>query len=184
MLTFLAPDMRLDFGGIAKGYAADEAVRVLRARGLTRVLVAAAGDVTTGDAPPGQAGWRVEFGASDISNAPPARTAWLRNSALASSGDVYQRLEIEGRRYSHILNPRTGIGLTDHSLVTVLATHGITADALATSVSVLGPDAGLALIDQTPGADAWILRAVGDAGGFEERESRRLKRRLKRYSNP
>lgn len=173
-IVFLAPDMRLDFGAIAKGYAADEALRVLRAQGLDRALIGAAGDITAGEAPPDRPGWRVEFGSIDITNAPPARSVWLRNAALATSGDVFQRLEIEGTRYSHIVDPRTGIGLTDHSLVTVLAPDGVTADSLATAVSVLGTKEGLALIERTPGTAALILRAPD--GVLEQLVSRRLRR--------
>lgn len=175
-LALRAPNMRLDFGGIAKGYAADEALRVLREHGLTRALVAAAGDVRAGDAPPGQSGWRVEFGHADVTPPPAPRVAFLRHAALATSGDVYQRLEIGGKRYSHILDPRTGLGLTDHSLVTVIAPDGTTADSLATAVSVLGPDAGLRRVERTRGAAALILRARD--GGLEVRESRRLHRWL------
>ncbi len=175
-VTFLAPSMRLDLGGIAKGYAADEALRVLSTRGFPQALVAAAGDITAGEPPPGQPGWRVEIGAIDLTNAPPPRQVWLRQASLATSGDLFQRLEIGGRRYSHIVDPRTGIGLTDHSLVTVLARDGTTADSLATAVSVLGPREGLALVEDTPGAAAMILRANGSA--IETSESRRFHRWL------
>ncbi len=171
-VTFLRPDMRLDFGGIAKGYAADEALAVLRSHGISHALVAAAGDVTAGEAPPGQPGWRVEIGAADHPQAPAPRVVWLRNGSVSTSGDIFQRLEIGGRRYSHIVDPRTGIGLTDHSLVTILAKDGTTADSLATAVSVLGPEAGLKLVQRTPGAAALILRAAGDR--LETHESRRL----------
>jgi thiamine biosynthesis lipoprotein len=171
-VTFLASDMRLDFGGIAKGYAADEALRVLKANGIRRALIAAAGDIRAGDAPPDRPGWRVEIGQLDISNAPPARSVWLRQGAVATSGDLFQYLEVGGRRYSHIIDPRTGIGLTDHSLVTVLAPTATVADSLATAVSVVGPRAGLGLIEEAPRAAALILRAP--RGELEVWESRRL----------
>lgn len=173
-LTFGVPNMRLDFGGIAKGYAADEALRVLREHGFPRSLVAAAGDLVAGDPPPHQPGWRVEVGAIDLTNAPPPRTFWIANQAVATSGDLFQRLEIGGRRYSHILDPRTGLGLSDHSLVTIIARDGTTADSLATAVSVLGPDRGLQLVERTSGAAALILRAPAEI--LEIRESRRLSR--------
>ena len=130
--------------------------------------------MTAADPPPEKAGWRVEIGAADVTNAPPPRIVWLRNASASTSGDIFQRLEIEGRRYSHIVDPRTGIGLTDHSLVTILARDGTTADSLATAVSVLGPEKGVELVDRTPGAAALILRAEG--GRIETRESRRLHR--------
>lgn len=172
-VTLRVPGMRLDFGAIAKGYAADEALRVLTGHGCPRALVAAAGDVRAGEAPPEAPGWKVELGATDATNSPPARVLFLRHAAVATSGDLFQRLEIGGRRYSHILDPRTGIGLTDHSLVSVIARDGTTADSLATAVSVLGPDRGLALVEKTRGAAALILRAPG--AGLETYESRRLR---------
>ena len=80
---------------------------------------------------------------SSIQNAPPPRSLSLSNIGLATSGDTFQRAEIGGVRYSHIVDPRTGIGLTDHSLVTVLAPTGMLADALSKVISVLGPSQGL-----------------------------------------
>jgi thiamine biosynthesis lipoprotein len=171
-VTFLAEGMRLDFGGIAKGYAADEAARVLRERGVNRFLVAAAGDIVAGDPPPGQPGWRVEVGGSDATNAPPPRIAWLRRAAVSTSGDLFQRLEIGGRRYSHILDPRTGIGLTDRSFVTVIARDATTTDSLSTAVSVLGPERGLRLIERTPGASVLVLRVPEGRSDVEVLESR------------
>ena len=151
-------EMRIDLGGIAKGFAADEAVKALRRQGIRRALVAAAGDIATGDAPPDERGWRIEIGSLDVINAPPPRFLRLANVGVATSGDVFQRLEIAGVRYSHIVDPRTGIGLTDHSLVSVIARDGTTADVLATAVSVLGPERGMELIKRTRGAAVRILR--------------------------
>ena len=175
-VTFLVPGMRLDFGGIAKGYAADEARRILARHGLTRVLVGAAGDVVAGDPPPGFPGWRVEIGLSDATNAPPPRFVLLRNGAVSTSGDLFQRLEIGGRRYSHILDPRTGIGLTESALVTVLARDGVTADGVSTAISVLGPARGLALVEGFPGAAALIVSSPPGREVPEVFESRRLAR--------
>ena len=152
------PHMRLDPGGIAKGYALDEAAKVLRARGVSRFLVSGGGDMVAGEAPPGQRGWRVEVGVFDTTNAPSPRFVSLRNYALATSGDVFQRAEIAGVRYSHIVNPHTGVGLTDHSLVTMLAPTGMTADALSKVVSVLGPEQGLPRLKAFSGVEALALR--------------------------
>ncbi|HVR37106.1 MAG TPA: FAD:protein FMN transferase [Methylomirabilota bacterium] len=156
------PGMSLDLGGIAKGYAIDEALLILRQHGLPRALVAAGGDTVVGDPPPGRDSWRVEVTALDVPNAPPVQFLTLANAAVATSGDLFQRLEIDGKRYSHIVDPRTGIGLTDRSLVTVVAPDGITADSLATAVSVLGPEEGLQLIKNTPGTAAYIVRQPRD----------------------
>lgn len=154
--------MKLDLGGIAKGYALDEALTVLRARGVKQALVSGGGDMVLGDPPPGTAGWRIEVAPLDVANAPPKRYVRLSNAALATSGDVFQRLEIDGKRYSHIVDPRTGIGLTDHSLVTVIALDGLTADSLATAVSVLGPEKGLAYAATVPGVEAHVVRKPDD----------------------
>ena len=173
-VELLAPRMRLDLGAIAKGYAADEALKVLRRRGITRALVAGGGDMALGDPPPGKKGWRIEIAPLDTTNAPPARFVLLANAGLATSGDVFQHVAIDGKRYSHIVDPRTGIGLTDHSLVTVIAPDGITADSLATAVSVLGPEKGKKLIENTKGAAVQIVRQPGEK--IEITESSRFKK--------
>ena len=155
------PEMRLDLGGIAKGFAADEALKVLRALGIQSALVAAAGDIALGDAPPGQHGWKIEIPSLDVTNAPPSRSVTVANTGVSTAGDVFQRLELDGVRYSHIVDPRTGIGLTDHSLVSVIARDAMTSDALETVISVLGPEKGLEVIKKTPGTAVRIMRKPG-----------------------
>ena len=167
----LAPEMRLDVGGIAKGIAVDEVLRILASRGISRALVAASGDIGASDAPPGQPGWRVEVAALDAGGAPPAQLVWLRHSAVSTSGDTFQRVEIGGVRYSHIVDPRTGVGISDHSLVTVLAPNCTTTDSWETTISVLGPVRGLELIEQIPDAAAHIVRKPGAT--IEVRDSSR-----------
>jgi thiamine biosynthesis lipoprotein len=150
--------MLLDLGGIAKGYAADEAQVVLRGHGISRALVAAGGDVVVSDAPPGRRGWTVGIALPapllDAGGAPLE----LRRAAVSTSGDAEQFVTLDGVRYSHIVDPRSGFGLSGRSAVAVVAPDGVTADALATAVSVLGPDEGLALIEATHGAAAWMAR--------------------------
>ena len=167
-VELLMPEMRLDCGAIAKGYAVDEALAVLRSRGIARALVSGSGDMAAGDAPPDAPGWKIEVAALDVPGAPPAQIVHLENRAIATSGDIFQRVEIGGKRYSHIVDPRTGTGLTDHSLVTVLAPDCMTADSLATAVSVLGPERGLRLIEDTPDTAARIARKPGDKIEFVE----------------
>ena len=149
-VELLAPDMRLDLGGIAKGYALDEALKVLKAQGIRSALIEGGGDVLVGDPPPGKKAWRIQLSSVDATNAPPARFLLLKNQAISTSGDLYQRLEIDGKRYSHIVDPRTGIGLTNHAVVNVIAPNGITSDSLTKVVSVLGPKAGFRIIESTP----------------------------------
>ncbi|MEY2409597.1 MAG: FAD:protein transferase [Verrucomicrobiota bacterium] len=168
------PDMRLDVGGIGKGYAIDEALKAIGRAGITSALVAGGGDMAVSGAPPGKAGWRIELAPLDASNAPPARFVSLTHAALATSGDLFQRLEIDGKRYSHILDPHTCIGLTDHSLATVIAPDCMTADSLTKVVSVMGPQKGIPLVEQTPHAAARVVRVP--AGRIETEESRGFSR--------
>ncbi|MCS7272585.1 MAG: FAD:protein FMN transferase [Fimbriimonadales bacterium] len=128
--------MQLDLGGIAKGFACDEALRVLRRYGIRHALIQMGGDIVAGEAPPGEAGWKIA-----LAPATPEDTteyALLRNGALSTSGSTEQYAEIEGRRYAHIIDPRTGLGLTRLVLARVCARDGITADSLATAAAVLG----------------------------------------------
>lgn len=143
------PGMRLDLGGIGQGFAADEALVELRKLGITRALINASGDIMAGDAPPGEAGWKIGI-APLKANEPPSRFVLAKNCAVSTSGDAFQFVEIGGRRYSHIIDPRTGLGLADRSSVTIIAPNCTTADALATAVCVLGPDKGLKLVEATP----------------------------------
>ncbi len=165
------PRMRLDAGGIAKGFAVEEALKVLRGRGFAQSMVQAGGDMALGEAPPGEVGWRIEVPALDQDGAPSSLKLLLRNVAISTSGDLYQRLEIDGKRYSHIVDPRTGIGLTDHSMVTIIAPHGIDADVLSKVVSVLGYEKGFEIVDGVPGASARVVRAPESR--IEEHESSR-----------
>ncbi len=157
-VELLVPNMKLDLGGIAKGYAIGEALKTLRKSGVERALVEGGGDVAVSNPPPGKRGWRFELSSLDVTNAPSVRFLSLENVAISTSGDLYQRLEIDGKRYSHIVDPHTGIGLTDHSLVNVIAPESITADSLTKVVSVLRPDRGLRFIEATPGVAARIMR--------------------------
>ena len=160
-VELLVPNMRLDLGGIAKGYAVDEAMKVLAWHGIHICLVAGSGDIAVGEAPPGKPGWRVEITPLDIPDGPAKSFVLLKNAGISTSGDLSQRLEIGGVRYSHIVDPRTGVGLTDHSLVTIIGKNSVMADGLDTTVSVLGPEKGLKLVKATRGAEARIVRAPG-----------------------
>ena len=156
------PGMRLDLGGIAKGYAADEALRVLQEHGVTQALIAAAGDIVAGDPPPGRDHWRIGIAPVDSPDGEPSRYLQLANAAVSTSGDAFQYVEIDGVRYSHIVDPRTGVGLTTRSSVTVVAEDGITADSLASAVSVLGPERGMDLIESRENTAALFVVLEGD----------------------
>jgi thiamine biosynthesis lipoprotein len=162
-VELLVSGMKLDLGGIAKGYALDQEIKVLNARGIERALVSGGGDMSLSDAPPGQSGWRIEIAPLDVPNAPPKRFARLAQMGLATSGDLFQHLEINGKRYSHVVDPHTGIGLTDHSLVTIIAPNCMTADAVAKIVGVLGPERGLKILAQSiPSVEAHVVRKPDD----------------------
>lgn len=171
------PGMRLDLGGIAKGYAVDEALKVLASRGIRRALVSGGGDLAVSHPPPGQPAWRIEVAAPDAPDAPPARHVLLRRTGLATSGDLFQHVQIGAVRYSHIVDPRTGLGLTDRSQVTVIARDCLTADSLSTAISVLGPERGLALANASC---AGVYLARQPAGRVEVVENRRFRRWLER----
>lgn len=167
------PGMQLDLGGIAKGFAAEEAQAALRQRGIDRALVAAGGDIVVSDQPPGADGWRI--GITPLGNeSKSSPTVSLRRRAISTSGDAEQSVEIGGTRYSHIVDPRTGLALTERIQVSVIAPDGTTADALATGLSVLGPERGLSIVERLPGVGAWFVWKKNDAreerrsGGFPE----------------
>ncbi|WP_422925789.1 FAD:protein FMN transferase [Singulisphaera sp. PoT] len=149
--------MRLDAGGIGKGYAAFAAIETLKKEGYPIALVAGSGDIAVGDPPPGRAGWTIGVAPLDASS-PPKRHFLLANGAVSTSGDAEKFVEIDGKRYSHIVDPRTGIGVIDRCSVTVVAPDGGLADSLDTAVYVLGPERGLRLVESIPNTAAMIVR--------------------------
>jgi thiamine biosynthesis lipoprotein len=157
------PGVKLDLGAIAKGYASDEAIHVLRRAGVTSALVAGSGDIVVSDPPPGKAGWTIAVAPlEETSEAAPGRSIVLKNAAVSTSGDAEQFVIIDGVRYSHVLDPKTGLGLTERRSVTVIAPDGATADGLDTAACVLGPEKGLALIEATPGCAGLFTRLTPD----------------------
>jgi len=172
-VQLLMPDMRLDLGGIGKGYAADAALTTLKEHGITQALVAAGGDIAVSGPPPGSDGWTIGIAPLLDPDAKPNRYLVLHDAAVSTSGDSEQYLEIHGKRYSHIVDPRTGIGLVDRMSVTVVAPHGIIADPMTKVVSVLGPHRGLALIDATDEVAALVVRKTEN--GILTLESKRFK---------
>jgi thiamine biosynthesis lipoprotein len=143
------PGMLLDPGGIVKGYALDEALAAIRSSGVTRALVDGGGDVIAGDPPPDKPAWVVDIAGLER-NAPAAQRLAIQQQAVATSGDLWQFVELDGQRYSHLIDPRTGIALTQRSSVTVIAPTGIAADAWASAFSVLGPARALEIVETLP----------------------------------
>ncbi len=155
--TFDAPGMALDVGAIGKGYAASEAIKALRGLNVRRALVAVSGDLAFGDPPPGQRGWRIRVHPGDPSVGFPG-VLELANAAVSTSGSSAQHVDIDGRRYSHVIDPASGMGLTDDVTVTVIAPGGLEADGLDTAISVLGAARGLELVESRPDAAALVVQ--------------------------
>ena len=129
------PGILLDLGGVAKGYAADMMLTALNQSGVNRCLIDAGGDLTLGKRPRGETGWKIEVGGKKHPDLPILS---LENCSIATSGDFSQFVEINGSRFSHIMNPATGYGLKTLSQVTIVAENGMKADSLATACSVMG----------------------------------------------
>lgn len=126
---FSRDSMLIDLGGVGKGYALDAAAEVLREQGLTVYLIDGGGDLLLGAPPPGRGGWRVRT---------PFGTVDTANVAIATSGSAFRFLEHGGRRYSHLIDPRNGYGISDPRSVTVVAATGLVADGVASVASILG----------------------------------------------
>jgi thiamine biosynthesis lipoprotein len=141
------PGMKLDAGGIAKGYAQDEAFRVLAAHGISSALINAGGEAGTSAPPPGRPAWSVEL-TPILPSAAPKEIACVAHKFVASSGDLHQFTEINGARYSHIIDPATGLGMTERAHATVIAPSGMQADVVATILCLLGPDRSLPWLAQ------------------------------------
>ncbi len=150
------PGMKLDMGGIAKGHAAMRARDVLIEGGHPRCMVALSGDVALGDAPPGAEGWEVAIQLNGL----PDQTVTLADCCMSSSGDTSQYVTINEQRFAHIVDPRTGFGLIDHSAACVVMRDGAMADSLATGLSVIGGEHARQFFDQGPGFRQFIYAAA------------------------
>jgi thiamine biosynthesis lipoprotein len=130
-------DMHLDFGGIAKGYIAQWVINFLKANGIQQALVDAGGDIVMSGPPLNQKGWLIGVNLPETTDQLLNKKLQLSNCSVATSGDVYQFIEYKGVKYSHIINPLTGYGVTNLRNVTIVAKTGATADWLATACSIL-----------------------------------------------
>jgi len=134
------PGMRLDAGGIAKGFAQDEALKVIASHGITSALINAGGEVGVSGPPPGRPAWLVQLQPVPGS---PTPVAAVKSSCVATSGDLHQFVEIDGRRFSHIIDPATGLGMERPGHAVVIAPSGLSADVLATILCLMGPSKGI-----------------------------------------
>ena len=157
----LAAKMRLDVGGIATGYIADRVLVILHDRGIGSAICDLSGDLAIGDPPPDRAGWRIAV----RSLTEPDKTSdflEVANCGVSTSGDTYRFVEIDGVRYSHIVDTKTGLGLSRRIGATVIASDGMKADMLATAVSVLGSEKGIALLESLS-VEGKIVEVVGNS---------------------
>lgn len=139
--------MRIGFGGIGKGYAADKAKWLLQKLGVKNGIVNASGDlVTWGTQPDGQP-WTIAIADPDQRNR-PFSTLNISNMAVATSGNYEKYVTINGKKYSHTIDPKTGLPVSGVKSVTIICPSGELADAMATPVMVMGISVGLDLINQ------------------------------------
>jgi FAD:protein FMN transferase len=151
------PHMRLDLGGIGQGFACDKVMHTLKKLGINSALVDASGDILVSDAPPHAAGWKVQL--ADIHGQPnTSHILLVSNAAVATSGDAFRGVELNGVRYSHIVDPATGLGVRDKCSVTVIAPTCTEADILSTSITITSLEHGFKLLEQYPNTHARILR--------------------------
>jgi FAD:protein FMN transferase len=158
-VELLKPHMRLDLGGIAKGYAVDEAMAAIRKHGITSIMVEAGGNIGLGDPPPEAVGWRIGIARPDVQS-PPREYLELSNVAISTSGDMWQYAIIKDKRYSHLVNPQTGMALTEHCSVAVIGPDGLSTDGVSSAIAILGPEKGLKLLEQFPNCSAMMIRMV------------------------
>ena len=168
-VRFAVEGMRVDLGGIGKGYAVDKAVEAMQKRGALGGMVDLGGNIRCfGQPPQGQEHWRI--GLQDPNVAPdefggtkPLLVLELRNESVATSGDYRRFVKVQGEKQSHIIDTATGNGANKLVSDTIIAPDATTADALSTAVNVLGPQAGLALIERLPATEAILIPAGKDA---------------------
>jgi len=136
-VQLLKPGMQLDLGGIAQGYIAQKVLERLLLHSIKSALVDVSGDIVMSAPPPGKKGWTVGINLPERTDDLQKEKLLLQNCTVSTSGDVYQYMEYGGKKYSHIINPRSGYGVTSQRNVTVIAGDGTTADWLATACSIL-----------------------------------------------
>ncbi|WP_394995045.1 FAD:protein FMN transferase [Emticicia sp.] len=139
--------MRIGFGGIGKGYAAEQTKRVLIQNGVKSGIVNAAGDLTTWGNQPNGKPWTIAIADPDTQNSAFSHLN-ISGVAVATSGNYEKYVIIDGKKYSHTIDPKTGFPVSGIKSVTILCTDAEIADAMATPVTVLGVEAGLSLINQ------------------------------------
>ncbi len=177
-VRFAVAGMRVDLGGIGKGYAADKAVEAMKEHGALGGMVALAGDIRCFGRPPrGQEHWRIgvqdpNVAPDDLGPSKPLLVLALISEGVSTSGDYRRFVRVQGRRQSHIMDPGTGKGASRLVSDTIIAPDATTSDALSTAVNVLGLEKGLALIERMAGTEAILIPAGQDAQPLFSRGAR------------
>lgn len=161
--VYLPDSFKLDLGGIAVGYSVDRAVEVLKQEGIKTGLIDAGGDIMGF----GNRKWKV--GVKNPRGEELIRTFFIQNQAIATSGDYEKFFMKDGKRYHHIIDPKTGYPAWNSCSVTVIAPDAVTADAYSTTIFVLGVKDGLALAEKEDGVDAFIIN--DDNGNLKQYQS-------------
>ena len=161
-LTVFLPKkgMKIGFGAIGKGYAADSAKQLLVERGVLGGIINASGDMNTWGTKPDGSSWTIGI-VNPMNNKKVFSWFSLEHNAVVTSGDYEKFTQINGRRYSHIIDPRTGIPSQGIVSCTVFAGKAELADAIATAIFVMGVESGLFLIDQLPDIEAILIDDSG-----------------------
>ena len=154
-IAFKAEGMKITLGGITKGYAADEALKVIQEKGIDKAMVSAGGDITTIGSKPGGEPWQIALVNPD--NPQDSLAVFnFAGYAIATSGN-YERYFSPDKKVSHILNPKTGYTVSDCISVTVIGKSGLLTDVLATSIFVMGPEAGINFVESLHNVEAFIV---------------------------
>ena len=174
-IEFNVDGMAITFGGIAQGYAVDEAMKIIKGFGIKQALVNISGDIYSMGVKPGNEKWTVELenpntATSTDTDMEPLPTFVFTDKAVTTSGNYYRYYDPEGE-VGHIMDPRTGYSADTCISSTVIADTCIEADALATSVFVLGPEDGMDLVESLDGVEALIIdsdRNIYSSSGLSE----------------
>jgi thiamine biosynthesis lipoprotein len=160
LLISSAPETKLTTGGIAKGYGVDRAIDILKKKKVAGALVNAGGDLRVLPRADGKK-WKIGVQNPRMTNK-MLEVIEVDNGSVVTSGDYEKYFFYQGKRYHHIINPKTGLPADSCQSVTVMAPTAETADGLATGIFVIGVNAGLALLNSLPGCEGLIVRADGE----------------------
>lgn len=169
--------MQLDLGGIGQGYIAQKVIDLLRTIHIENALADVSGDIVTTGKPPGSRGWTVAINLPESEREFLPAQLLVTNQSVTTSGDVYQYMEHNGKRYSHIVDPATGYGITSQKNVTVIAADGTTADWLTKACSILPVAKAIRLAGSM---HAEVLIATMKKGKLVLQESRGFKKYWKK----